>query len=435
MRKSTFWSCLLACALGAYVPACGDDDDAKGDEAGSGAKAGTGGAGGSKTTGGSGGGGVKVDPINDDCPQNDIGPTTGDYAQKGACCYRASNAARVDPKADTLTLSYRLNYFKLINHQKTINATGLLGTAQVQRAEGEEQSVLFRFEMPQKEGKVIDGEGKLTIGAGRYNCDGTYSYYSDKAAPTDTPIKGPADRWSTSTIPAKVTAAKTDKDRIKPTFKDQLAVKNKASRVPYLAAGPDYGIDFEGESQGFDLLEMPSKDENIECVGSRTSTSWKPGGKSIAYGSVALNDTPETIDAVGVNFCKLMAFGTSPDAAKADCSALPRCEPDSKDCLWQRLPDSLCPVTDDEKKKWTCHLGYDDNPDNPFKSKCSKDVPDNVDPDNGAMVEGQCCDPLGKGTNGLPACNAWLQVNEFVAAAAEITDKLADQMQQSCHGK
>jgi hypothetical protein len=54
-----------------------------------------------------------------------------------------------------------------------------------------------------------------------------------------------------------------------------------------------------------------------------------------------------------------------------------------------------------------------------------------LDPDQGATPEGQCCDPLGQSTT-LPACNAHMLVNDFVAAAVDITDAPADSLQADC---
>jgi hypothetical protein len=353
--------------------------------------------------------------------------------QKGACCYRRSNKARLDPSAATAVLQFRLNEFLLINHQKNIDPM-VLGPTEQQRSDNEEQSLLFEFTLPQTGGKVVDGMGKVRIGAGAYNCDGTYSFYTDSAAPPTGGDMTPG-RWYSGVMNATVTAAKTDKDRVKPNFADQLPIQNKATYTPYLGAGPDYAIDWEGESQGFDIIDMPTGDANIDCVGTRAdSTTWKAGGHTKAYGRVDLN-AADIIDSLGVNFSQLMAFGSvanAPDATK-----LPRCDPGSSGCAWVRLPDSLCPVTDDEKKNWGCHLGYDGNADNSSVTmNCTSSAPAAGSVDGTANTpEGQCCDPKGSGAGGLPACNAWLQINEFVSAAAPITDADVGKVQQSCHGK
>jgi hypothetical protein len=52
------------------------------------------------------------------------------------------------------------------------------------------------------------------------------------------------------------------------------------------------------------------------------------------------------------------------------------------------------------------------------------------DPDAGGMA-GQCCDPLGTSTD-LPACNSYRLINNYVAAAAEITDDPSNEIQRKC---
>lgn len=428
MQKSAWLSCLVACSLAVIAAACGDDD-----ESGTG---GSGGAGGSGAKGGSGSStaGTKADsgvvsaPDDDnlDCPN--VGPTDGQYVPKGKCCYRTSNIARIDSSADERVLEYRMNEFVLINHQRTIGE--LLKPVQLTRAEAEEQSLLFRFRLPQKDGE-LDGSkpGHIQVGTGRYNCDGTYSFYS-KTAASSSGASGEADRWSTPEFEAVVKPDDTTADQVRPKYRTVLPIKNRAVYSPYLADGK---LDWEGESQGFDILERPSGDEYLDCVGEYQAPSWKPAGKTVAFARLDLNNK-DVIDQVATTFCGLMAFGAVFDASKpkVDCLTEPRCTPDEGDCKWQRLPDSLCPTSVDSK--WACHLGYDGNPDNdPVKVNCTKSAPKDEDFDTDSPAsDGQCCDPLGKGTDGLPACNAWLQINEFVAASAEITDEPANEIQQNC---
>ena len=49
-----------------------------------------------------------------------------------------------------------------------------------------------------------------------------------------------------------------------------------------------------------------------------------------------------------------------------------------------------------------------------------------------ADEKGQCCDPMGAGTGGLPACNAYRIVNAFSAAAIELTDEPSNELQPVC---
>jgi hypothetical protein len=106
-------------------------------------------------------------------------------------------------------------------------------------------------------------------------------------------------------------------------------------------------------------------------------------------------------------------------------------------CEWIALPDSLCPVTDDEKALWNCHLGAMGNPnaDPDYPSdedlRCSNAEPAEVLDPAQTEERGQCCDPLGESSS-LPACNAYRLLQEYVAAAVEITDDSVDELQERC---
>jgi hypothetical protein len=99
-------------------------------------------------------------------------------------------------------------------------------------------------------------------------------------------------------------------------------------------------------------------------------------------------------------------------------------------CPWVKLPDSLCPEAGDEDL-FGCHLGSVENVNNEADYPtvdCTMDAPSEALPDE----QGQCCDPLGAGTDNLPACNAFRIVNEFSASAAEITDDPSNELQPVC---
>jgi hypothetical protein len=111
--------------------------------------------------------------------------------------------------------------------------------------------------------------------------------------------------------------------------------------------------------------------------------------------------------------------------------------PGTDGCLWVTLPDSLCPVTDEEKGMWGCHIGDDINiANNGEAANCTAEAPTSVlDPDQGATSLGQCCNPMGDAApNDLPACNAWMLNLEYVLAATEITEEQTDLLPQSCVG-
>jgi hypothetical protein len=121
------------------------------------------------------------------------------------------------------------------------------------------------------------------------------------------------------------------------------------------------------------------------------------------------------------------------------CTTTERCVPDnppaadfaSRACPWIKLPDSLCPEAGHESM-FGCHLGALTNVNNeagyPSSVACTMDAPSSTLPDE----QGQCCDPLGAGTDGLPACNAFRVINDFAASAAEITDAPSNDLQPVC---
>jgi hypothetical protein len=163
---------------------------------------------------------------------------------------------------------------------------------------------------------------------------------------------------------------------------------------------------------------------------------WKPGGTYEVYTPLPENDK-EIITLISQTYCQLVAFGILPSDKKTTvlCTTA-RCMPGSADCPWKKLPDSLCPSDDAERALFGCHLGDKANVNNemgyPTDVKCSDAKPTTpADPDMGDGSRGQCCDPMGTSAN-LPACNAYRLIQDYVAVAAEITDELADKVQQKC---
>jgi len=411
--------------------ACGDDG---GDGAAAGGGAGTPAAGSGAGAGGSSGGAVD-DPINADCP-NKQGPFMGPYAMKGKCCYRTSNSVRLAKATSGMaTLEYRVSYFVPNNHPKTISSPLITG-ATLDRFDKEEQHLLMRFVVPYEGGEFKAGMGTAQIGAGRYNCDGTYSFYSDKAG-QDTPVwKDPA-RWATTPVPVMV-------DPSQSTWEKQVHtvwatnINRKVTNLPYITQMGSKPLEWEAASQGFDIIDMPPAKEAINCVGSRLDPDrWGPDGQTVSYQRLDLNAKSAIQVLNNISLAQLQAFGGGISAMKDDPMYDPnkakRCKPGDAGCQWLKLPDSLCPVTDDEISKWGCHVGDPMNEDK-VATKCSMEAPTGaLDPDKGATSEGHCCDPLDtKGA--LPACNAYRLVSDIVAGAAEITDAPSDKLQGSCEG-
>jgi hypothetical protein len=413
--------------------ACGDDG---GDDGNGGGGAGASGNGG----GGNGGMVAEPDPINANCPANQ-GPFDEPYGLKGKCCYRKSNTARLaSMTGDSATLEYRLTSF-LPKNIPELN-TVLINTTTYSRFDNEEQHLLFRFTLPRTNGEWAMGDGTAQIGAGRYNCDGTYSFYNDSAAPVVGNITDKG-RWEASKVAIKF-------DPTADNWEDQAhtvwatSTNRGVTYLPYIMTMGDKALEWEAASQGFNIIEMPAIEDAIDCIGSRPDMStWMAGGKSESYQRLDLNHASKISTLLNISLAQLQSFGAfvsdpndankNRDTPAYDPTKAERCMPGSG-CVWKKLPDSLCPVSEDEQSKWGCHVGYKNNPDN-VMTNCTMEAPSGVlDPDKGSNVsQGQCCDPLAKNTDGLPACNAFRLVSEFSAAAAEITDNPSGTLQPKCN--
>ncbi|HET6333591.1 MAG TPA: hypothetical protein VFG30_10280 [Polyangiales bacterium] len=433
MRKSIFLGCLYACAVSAALIACGDDG---GDAAAAGSGASGSPAGGSGGSGGSGGGGVAMDdPINADCPISQ-GPFMGPYAMKGKCCYRTSNTSRLGNLTDgKVTLEYRISYFIPNNHPKTISGL-LITSTSIDRFDKEEQHLLMRFIVPYADGNFVAGMGTAQIGAGRYNCDGTYSFYNTSAA-ANTPVWMDPSRWATSPVPITVDPTQTAWEK---EFHTVWAtnINRKVTNLPYITSMGAKPLEWEAASQGFDIIKMPPAKDSINCIGSRADQDrWQPDGQTVSYQRLDLNNKSAIQVLANISLAQLQAFGSNIAATKDDPKYDPlkaaRCKPGDAGCQWLKLPDSLCPVTDEEMSQWGCHVGDAMNEDK-IVTKCTADKPTAaLDPDKGATMEGQCCDPLATG-GALPACNAYRLVSDIVASAVDITDEPSSKVQGSCEG-
>ena len=379
-------------------------------------------------------GDASVADVNLACPEY-VGPFEGQSAQHDECCRRASNTERLakDESSSTATLEYRMNFVQTINQPLTLGLD-TIKNLNIIRVEDEQQSELLRFEVPRENGKLASGAGKLTIGVGRYNCDGTYSYYTDTAAPVRPESSNDPKRWAPKHMDLKVDATKNDASRYQPVWSTNY--NRGFTLMPYLNTAT-FAMDWELWDQGFSFEKMPTGDAALDCVGKRTKEGlWEGGGTFIAYATLERNDHDPISALAEQTMCQLLAFGVvvDKDDPNNSCSKTSRCEPGKSGCTWQKLPDSLCPATADEQTTWGCHVGYENNPDGE-KTNCTVKAPSApLDPDQGATSEGQCCDPLAKGTGGLPACNAYMLRNSFVAAAAEITDDKVSELQTNCRG-
>jgi hypothetical protein len=414
--------------------ACGDDSGGGG--AGTGAGTGSPSGSGATSGGGAGMGGMMADdPINADC-QNKQGPFDGAYGQKGKCCYRTSNSSRLPAMTSGMaTLEYRLTYFVPSNHPLTLSSDLISGTT-ADRFDKEEQHLLFRFKVPYMDGKFTAGMGTAQIGAGAYDCMGKYSFYSDTAAP-ETPVFKNAARWSTTEVPIMFDPTKTTWEQQAHTIWASN-INRKVTNLPYIQSMGDKPLEWEAASQGFDIVKMPKIEDAINCVGTRVDAErWMGGGQTVSYQRLNINNKSAIQVLLNISLAQLQAFGMSigpmKDDPKYDVLTAKRCMPGSAGCQWLKLPDSMCPETDEEMGMWGCHIADPANVDK-VPVKCSMEKPTAVlDPDKGATTEGQCCDPLGEMKDGLPACNSYRLISDFVAAAADITDAPTTKVQQKCN--
>jgi hypothetical protein len=409
--------------------------------------AGTSGGSGATSGGGAAGGGggklcINTGEYNAACaPVLSNEPSSGDCAPKGACCHRASNSAKeatLGPD-EPLNIEYRLNYSITTNHPKTIGSPPVV-TNSLDGFKLEAQNLLWRITVPRQGGKQVSGKGSITPGYGAYNCDGTYSLYSDKAAPPGALSSDPK-RWYTKPVPMTVDVTKTGSDRYHIGFADNITDRQLVN-TPYVdTSKTDYPLDWELSNIGFHILDFKDVDMGNDCVGAVGSgvNGWAPGGHFEVYSMITGNNK-SVITAIGTTYCTLVSFGLGAKAG-LDCEKEPRCVPGPKECPWLKLPDSLCPTTPAEQGIFGCHLGGKGNINMEMgypadaDLKCTDTAPTTaLDPDAGATSKGQCCDPLGTSTT-LPACNAHYLINEFTAAAATITAEPTDSAQKNCGAK
>lgn len=380
--------------------------------------------------------------INADCVEHE--PYAGMGAPRGTCCYRgAPNSARLalQPADGLRVKEYRLNHMRTTNHPYSIGMMALLALNE-SRNDYHEWNMLWRFEQPYANGQPVAGDGWVTIGWGVYNCDGTHSHYGDAAAPTDKmifPGGTDAGRWKRQRRRVRYNAPGTE-----PAMEigwDDRYMEN--TFTPFINA-ETFALEWELIAQNFTIESMDLADTGADCTGSWSmANGWTPNHYFMSYAVIQDNHYTENGIPGVLQFqtlSQLLAFGilAQPEDRmnlnpKAD--GTPRCQitqadldnpmPRTRMCRWVKLPSALCPITPEERALYNCHVGTPDNTDGPngtpMAANCTQTAP-TTPRDDTATDEGQCCDPLGNPASGLPACNAYPIRNEFVAAAAEITD-------------
>jgi hypothetical protein len=378
---------------------------------------------------------------NFDCATADVnGPFDGACAPKGDSCHRSSNRAKecMLGADEPIAMEFRVAQSLTDNMPHSSGIMALRDSA-ANRSKtcSSEQCLLMRMTVPREGGERVSGEGTTEIAVGRYNCDGTFSFYSDSAAP-DREAEGRtgANRWAVREADAMIDVTKEGRDQS--TITGMNPNRRASCNAFYLDATSD--IDWELCTLGFDILEIDTSVEARDGFGSFDGANWTRPGKYEVYAPISLNDQ-DIINPLGITFCQLMAFGPLPPDFRADttCGETERCLPldpvptaqEDRTCPYVKLPDSLCPE-EDEAEMFGCHLGARGNVNNeegyPEELDCTMDAPTEALPDK----QGQCCDPLGQDTDGLPACNAFRIVNTFAASAIEITDEPSDELQPVC---
>lgn len=334
-----------------------------------------------------------------------------------------------------MVLEFRINQTLTDNMP---NSSGILQQYAVGRSVtcSSEQCLLLRYTVPREGGERIAGAGTAEVAVGHYNCDGTFSFYGDEAAPdrAEWGFTDPA-RWQTRIA---TTMIDPTKDGVEQSEVTGMNPNRKLSCNPFYVDGSE-DISWELCTRGFQLLEVDTSVEARDGIGEWDGMAWTRPGKYEVYAPISANDT-DMIDSIDITFCQLTAFGPIAPEYRAEltCTGAERCLPlnpiptaqADRTCPWVKLPDSLCPEDDDEAEIFGCHLGTVENVNNEAdypEVTCTPEEPTEPLPDR----QGQCCDPLGQ-SDDLPACNAFRIVNSFASSAAEITTEPANKLQPVC---
>lgn len=430
--RNVFLGCVLSFAL-----SCSGDDAAPSDGGTDGA---SGMAGTSSTSSDSGA--VERDVClgdeepDDTCPYR-VGPFQGPCAPKGACCKRSSNSAEIAMLGpnEAQVLEYHVTILAVVNQPWSLGFTVRPPFAPLWNRP---EDMLLRFEQPRSDGQLTAGAGTRAAGPGRYNCDGTYSFYSDQAAPyrMTERLTDPA-RWSARDATAEIDPALEGVERTRVAW--AADPNREVTCFPFFFPGTQ-DVDYELCTSGFELLAFDTSAAGEDCQGTWSSDRWETPGRYQVFAALADNNR-DIVDSSRETLCQLLSFGrVQLEDRDLDCLSEPRCEPGTNGCKWVALPDSLCPKNDSERELFRCHLGALDNPNAeegyPRNLNCTMAAPSTpLDPDvDPSVSKGQCCDPLGASTEGLPACNAFRIEFEFVAAAVEITDERQDEPPPLCDG-
>lgn len=387
--------------------------------------------------------------LNTNCP--DVYKNTPVLNEAGDCCKRVNLVTANEAiAADQKVYEYRLMALRTITQPESLgNKTNqdLIEGFQNTKA----FITLYRFTGDlSKDGKI-----KYTIGPGVYNCDGTYSFYAKGAASAVT-----ASTWSADPDRFAPTSSEVDwyaaDGRIDTTWENMQKGVTGQAIYDYSTNKTAWQYAYELPGQGYAPWKIPITANNPDCIGSRSESAWNNEGIFEDYFRMDLADKITNLQGAGnpnETLCQLAAFFLlkQGDEKTTTCNGTPRCDRTTDpSCVWYELPDGLCPKDSEEENLFRCHLGDKKKADKLMAVCNSGQYTDEAPKEWCVMMKKwpsppctntaptsladtpQCCDPLAKNTDGLPACNAWRVVNKYAAAAVEITSEPTSKLQTSC---
>ncbi len=354
--------------------------------------------------------------VNPACPFSDLLDLTEENLPKGNCCNTVDVKRMEDVMAPGETYDLEMAFLSnlpLANPNLTnplVRDVGLKGKQDV----GGDLILIRIQDVPRTEDHPTDSDGNpegipltMQMGAGKVNCDGTFSFYGpDSAPPPVHPEAGTPDdpgRWTPTTVP--VTFYGPQGEYLYTVDEEQAAALGLKWGPRWLNNG--VGIDYElPERFHFMRASNDALDSHYSCLGERTvDEEWNPVGVFWAFIPVEPIRHITTDVLLGQTICGLFAQG----ALSADC--------DIAQSEWPSQPPAYC----DEATGY-CWMG--DSGDEYYDDFWADVYAEEDGCDETGAGDRPCCDPAGEDSN-LPACNAFPYIGGVVLAAVDITDEPA----------
>ncbi len=422
----------VAALLAATALGCGDDDDDSEPPSNGGTGATAAGGNGDAGNAGEGGSGGSdplpqcpaTDPpyddpycINPGCPFSDLPGLTEKNTPKGNCCNTVDVKRREEEMSagerDDLELAFLSNLPGANPHlmNDLVRDTGLKAKQDI----GGDLTLIRIRDVPRTEDHPKDSEGNpeglaltMQMGAGKINCDGTFSFYGENAAPEPVyPEAGTPDdpgRWAPQSV--DVTFYGMQGESLYAVAEETTASAGLKWAPRWLNDGS--GLEYEMPVR---FLYMTMKNSDLDshysCLGMRTAQEdWDAVG--IFWAFVPMEET-KSITApllLGQTICGLFAKGYG----GGDC--------DDAQSTWASQPPAYC-----DENTGFCWMG---DPDADFYDEFWADAYEGQDGcDPSGAGDRPCCDPAAEDDT-LAACNAFPYVGEVVVAAVDITDGPVD---------